>query len=254
MRIVRACRPWITAAALLLAAGILPGFAAADRREGQPFHWSARLAAGKTLGVHGINGRIHVERGTGSEVVVDAETWSMRGDPGRVKVEVEETSRGVQIRARYPRQWGHLGADDVRVDFTVRLPAGVDVELGTVNGAIEAEGLQNRVTASTVNGAVRIETAGEAEARTVNGSITARATPRTGDLAFRTVNGSVRLELPAAASARVSAHTLNGSIRSDFPVRIHGGWIGHNMNGTLGAGAADLEIHTVNGSILLRRI
>lgn len=254
MRIMRARSPWLAVAALFLVVGVLPTIAAADRREGEPFHWSARMAPGKMLRVHGINGRIHVEQSAGAVATVDGEKWAMRGDPNRVRIEIEENDDGVSIRARSPRRWGAFGSDNVNVDFTVRVPAGVKLDLGTVNGSIEAEGLQNRVSASTVNGAIRIETGGEAEARTVNGSITARATPLSGDLAFRTVNGSVRLELPAESSARVSAHTINGSIRSDFPVRIRAGFIGHSLRGTLGEGGADLEIHTVNGSIQLRRI
>jgi DUF4097 and DUF4098 domain-containing protein YvlB len=253
----------VAPAALLLAAAMLVAgdTHAGTRRAGEPFHWGGRIASGQTLTIHGINGWIHAEPATGSEAVVDAEKWGRRSDPDEVKIEVEHDRDGVRICARYPRAWGrgltdcegrgNTGHNDVSVDFTVRVPAGVEVRFFTVNGGIDAEGLASRVTAQTVNGTVRLETTGEAEASTVNGSITARATPRRDHLAFRTVNGSIRLEMPSGANAEVSAHTVNGAIYSDFPVTIRGGLVGRSLRGTLGRGGPSLELRTVNGSIRL---
>ncbi len=249
---------------LLLVAWVFPAdiARAGDRHEGQPFHWNGRVAAGKVLEIRGINGGIRAGLAPGANAVVDAEKWGRRNDPDQVKIDVTEDAEGVTVCARYPKRWGGLsdcrgggiGHNDVVVEFTVQVPAGVEVRLATVNGAIGATGLRNRVHARTVNGAVRVDTSDEAEVTTVNGSITARSVPRGGELAFRTVNGSIRLELPSGTNAHVSAHTVNGSISSDFPVTIRGGWIGRRLEGTIGRGGADLELHTVNGSIQLRQI
>ena len=64
--------------------------------------------------------------------------------------------------------------NDVSVRFTVRVPAGVRFVARTVNGDVAAEGLTGDVQATTVNGGVRLSTAGQADAETVNGSIQLR--------------------------------------------------------------------------------
>lgn len=233
------------------------GLALAERRQGEPFHWRGHIESGSTLEIHGVNGQIEAAPASGSETVVDAEKWSRHGNPDRVRIEVERHHGAVVIRTVYPHRWFDFGFNDgdVNVHFTIQVPAGVELRLSTVNGTIEAAGLENRVVANTVNGSVHIDTRSEAEARTVNGSITVRARPRSGDLHFRSVNGSVRLEIPAQASVRLNARTLNGSIQSDFPAsRMRTGIVGRSYEGMVGHGGADLEVSTINGSIRVTRI
>jgi hypothetical protein len=229
--------------------------AQADRREGEPFHWNGRMPAGSTLEIHGVNGQIEVAPSSGPEIVVDAEKWSRHSNPDRVRIGIVRSRNLTVIRAIYPRQWFGTGSDDVNVHFTIRVPPKVELKLTTVNGSVEAVGLENRVAARTVNGGVHIDTAREAEAHTVNGSIVVRAMPRSGELHFRSINGSMRLEIPSQASVRLNARTLNGSITSDFPAaRMRRGLIGRSYHGVIGDGDADLEVSTINGSIRVTRI
>jgi len=234
----------------------------AEPREGRPFHWTGVLKAGQKLTVHGINGVIHAERASGTEVVVDAEKHGRHDDPDKVEIQVERENDGVTICARYPRWWGSGLTDcdgvtdtksDVSVDFTVKIPAGVAANLATVNGEIKALDLRSPLEARTVNGSVHLATTERAEAQTVNGTIVARATPKgEREMRFATVNGAVRLDLPRDAQAEVSAHTVNGDIRSDFPMTLHTGWVGHRLDGRIGRGGPEIRIATVNGSIELR--
>ncbi|MDQ3039883.1 MAG: hypothetical protein M3Q51_04700 [Pseudomonadota bacterium] len=82
----------------------------------------------------------------------------------------------------------------------------------------------------------------------VNGSITAEAGQRYGDL--RTVNGSIRLE----AGAQVQdANTVNGSIRADSDIQSRS--LG-TVNGSIHMGERariDGSIETVNGGIFIDR-
>jgi len=250
-------------AALLVTALVLTAAPlGAEPRVGRPFHWTGVLKAGQKLTVHGINGAIHAERATGTEVVVDAEKHGRHDDPDHVEIQVERENGGVTICARYPRWWGSGLTDcdanidtksDVTVDFTVKIPAGVVADLATVNGEVRALDLRSPLEARTVNGSVHLATSERAEARTVNGTIVARATPR-GDagMRFSTVNGAVRLDLPRDAQAEVYARTVNGDIRSDFPMTLHAGWVGHRLEGRIGRGGPEIRISTVNGSIELR--
>jgi DUF4097 and DUF4098 domain-containing protein YvlB len=67
------------------------------------------------------------------------------------------------------------------------------------------------------------------------------------------VNGPVHVELPADASAEVTASTINGDIDSDFPLTVSGRHGPRHARGTLGSGGRRLSLNTVNGEIELRR-
>ncbi len=233
------------------------------------FSWHGQLAAGKSIEIKGVNGTIRAERASGTEVEVEANKFARRSDVRSVTVQVVPHAEGVTICAVYPSDdWGranecapgsggrmHTNNNDVRVEFTVRVPAGVQFIGRTVNGAVEAETLASDVTAHSVNGKIRISTSGWAEAETVNGSISARVGQTAGTRAteLETVNGSIELELPATANAALHARTVNGRISTDFPFVIRGSFSGREISGTIGQGGPELNLKTVNGSIELRR-
>jgi hypothetical protein len=185
-----------------------------------------------------------------------------------VKIEVVPSDEGVTICAVYPSdgerensceagEHGHMNThdNDVRVNFTVHVPAGVRFVGHTVNGEVEAANLGGDVQAHTVNGSIRVSTTGIAEASTVNGSITAamgRAS-WTDALEFHTVNGGITLDLPANISTEVRASTVNGDIETDFPLTVTGRLGPRRVNGTIGSGGRRLALETVNGSIRLRK-
>jgi DUF4097 and DUF4098 domain-containing protein YvlB len=111
------------------------------------------------------------------------------------------------------------------------------------------------VESKTVNGSVKISTSGYAEAKTVNGEISARLgnVNWTGALNFKTVNGEIIVELPADVGASVQASTFNGTINSDFPLTLLGKNSKRKLSGTIGGGGRELLLKTLNGSINLRR-
>ena len=143
----------------------------------------------------------------------------------------------------------------MQVEFTVMVPAGVGFIGRTINGEIEALGLEGDVKAFTVNGEIDITTTGLAAAGTVNGSITVSMDRADwdGKLDFTTVNGSITLEMPADLSCDVSVSTVNGHISSDYPLMVEGRFSPRQLKGTIGDGGRTLSIKTVNGSIQIRR-
>jgi hypothetical protein len=235
----------------------------------QDFAWDGRVAPGQAVEIKGINGDVDAGPAPGDRVEVTAVKRGRRSDPASVQIKVVEHPGGVTICAVYPSsagprpneclsgEAGHLGANDndVNVHFTVRVPAGVRFVGHTVNGEIAAEGLTGDVQASTVNGGVRLSTAGEAEAETVNGSITAAIGQVNGGegLTFKTVNGSIAVELPAGANADLRAATVNGDIHTDFPLNGPTRITKRSLTGTIGTGGRRLALDTVNGSIRIRR-
>ena len=250
----------------------LLAFAAAAPLQAQDndFAWRKALARGKSIEIKGINGNVRAVAATGNEVIVNASKHAKRSDPSTVEIRVIEHPDGVTICAVYPTprnadhenecnsgEGGHMSVNrnDVKVDFTVQVPAGVNANLKTVNGDVEVERLASNVDATTVNGQVDISTSGYARASTVNGSIVAQlgSAAWAGDIEFETVNGSVTLDLPANLNADVRFQTLNGGIETDFPVNVVGELSRRRMKGTIGSGGRDLYASTVNGSIRLRR-
>lgn len=255
--IMRVC----TLALVALAAG--PALGAAQGE----FHWKGKIAAGKAIEIKGVNGDIDAVAGSG-EVEVTAVKHARRSDPDEVKIEVVPSEDGVTICAVYPSdgrrenscepgEHDHMSThdNDVRVDFTVHVPEGVRFVGKTVNGGVEAANLASDVSATTVNGSIRISTSGYAEAETVNGSIVASMGRATWSdaLDFRTVNGGITLELPANLSAEVRAKTVNGDIVTDFPLLVMGRLGPRSLNGTIGNGGRRLDLSTVNGTIKLRK-
>jgi DUF4097 and DUF4098 domain-containing protein YvlB len=261
----------VTAALLAAAMAASP----ADRLAAQDFSWKGRVASGKRLEVKGVNGDIQASLASGNEIEVTARKHARRSDPEEVEIRVVEHDDGVTICAVYPTprrakrendcgpgdHW-HSSTEnnDVSVDFTVRVPAGVVAALQTVNGEVEGEGLKGDVEASTVNGSVSVSTTGFAEAQTVNGSIRAsmgRADFRHAE--FSTVNGGITLDMPADLSVEIRAETLNGDIESDFPMTIEGRrrYSPRRIVGTIGTNQGSgrtLYLKTVNGSLRLRKL
>ena len=231
------------------------------------FHWKGKIAAGKEIEIKGVNGDVRAVAGSG-ETEVTATKRAKRSDPDDVKIEVVEHEGGVTICAVYPSEGrranecrrgedGHMSTreNDVVVEFTVHVPAGVRFVGKTVNGEVEAASLGGDVEASTVNGGIHISTSGYAEATTVNGSIVAAMGKAswTDGVEFRTVNGGITLDLPSGLSAEVRAETVNGEIFTDFPLTVTGKLGPRRVTGMIGSGGRQLALSTVNGNIRLRK-
>ena len=255
---------------LLLLPALLLGATALEAQKATTFDWKGRLAGGKTLSVRGVNGNIKVTAARGDEAVVHADKRAhKRGNPDAVQIKVEEDADGVTICALYTddtsatcssknkshRHDDRDDDDDVEVAFTVQVPAGVRFEGSTVNGGIEAEGLQADADVTTVNGSIELATTGVASATTVNGSVRVRMGKAgwTGSLDAKTVNGSVTVEMPTPTDLEVVAGTLNGSVSSDFPLTMQGKMSPQKLRGTIGKGGPQLRLQSVNGDVTLRK-
>lgn len=230
------------------------------------FQWSGKLNAGQTIEIKGVNGGIKAEYAPGADAQVTARKSAFRSDVNSVHVEAVPTSDGVTICAVYPGEGGRPNEckpgdggrmntrnNDVRVEFTVRVPKGVRLLAKTVNGGVEANGLQSDIYAHTVNGKIRLTTTALASAQTVNGGIevTMGNASWNEPLAFTTVNGSIDLTVPAGVNADVHASTVNGALTTDFPLTVSGRWGPKSLNGRIGSGGRELKLTTVNGGIRL---
>jgi hypothetical protein len=216
------------------------------------FRWQGRVPAGRSIEVKGVIGDVRALPATGDRVeVVAIRRQGARGDAAAVELRVVEHDGGVTICAVYPSPAGsppngctpggglermHVENNDVRVEFTVRVPAGVGFVGRNVDGAVRAAGLRGPVTAVTVAGEIRLELEG------------AR-----GRQEARSVGGDVVVAFARDGAAQVEASTVGGKVESDFPLDLRGGLLGKRARGAIGAGGPELRIQTVGGDIRLVR-
>lgn len=262
----------VTLAALALAAsgfaaGAITPAAAQDSDSREDFRWQGQVQPGQNVEVRGVNGGIDAEPSSSGQIEVTALKTARKSDVRGVRIVVVPHAEGVTICALYPDVDGEPNEcrpggggrnssqdNDVKVQFTVRVPAGVSFTGRTVNGGIAARDLDGRVTLNTVNGDVQIGTSSYASVKTVNGSITARLGRADWQdvLEMKTVNGSITLHLPGSVATDVNAKTVSGQILSDFPITIREAGR-RNLKGTIGGGGGrGLALETVNGTITLK--
>lgn len=230
------------------------------------FDWTGTVQPGDQIEIKGISGNIEFTGDQGAEVVVSATKTGVRDDPASVTIEVVTHAEGVTICAVYPDvpgqlpnvcapgDQGHLSTEDndVTVEFTVLVPAGVVAVGKTVSGNVTGNLLEGDVFAVTVSGNVDLTTTTIATGVTVSGAVTAAigATDWGRDLDFAAVSGNVTVTVPAATNAFVVASVVSGTITSDFPLADVGSG---RREGTLGSGGPTLALATVSGNIALRR-
>lgn len=262
-------------AAVAIATLAAPAHAQADDDWGRrgysqdsSFAWKGSIEGGGTVRVMDLNGSVDVEASdNGTTTVTAVKRWK-HSDPSRVRIVTEPGSDGVTICAIWDDSSGcgqheHEGShevhnNDVSVHFTVHVAKGVKVDLATVNGSIDVRGATVAVNAHTVNGHIEIATlGGPVTAESVNGGVRAtidHLVSSNEPLALETVNGSVELDAPAALNAALDAETVNGGVQSDFPVTVNSMSARKRLRGTIGQGGRELRLHTVNGSVTIRKL
>src|SRR6478672_3643570 len=259
-------------------------------RDKDVWTWDGKVSSGNWFKLSSINGPVSIEPSNDGQVHVRAEKQVNRGSVTDVAFQVIEVPTGdVRICAIWRRDvcdeeglHSRRNDDDedrndrrdVRVKFTVKVPAGVRVSAGTVNGEMRVRDVSSDVRATTVNGLVEVRNVGgEVRANTVNGGVdvTTRSGPvnantvngdidvslgslaHDGAMRFRTVNGSVTVETPPGLDADVSMETMHGSISSDWPVQLSGKFGPRRAEGTIGRGGRVIRMTTLNGSVELRK-
>jgi hypothetical protein len=150
---------------------------------------------------------------------------------------------------------GHVALKSVEGDVSLDGGSG-RAELSSVNSGVTVKGHEGELAVETVNGDVLLEDirSGSVEATTVNGDVLYDGETRDGGhYLFSTHNGDIIVALPAQPSVNVSVTTYSGDFDSSFPVKVMGTHRNRRMRFTLGAGAAELELESFQGSIQLRQ-
>jgi hypothetical protein len=161
-----------------------------------------------------VRGRFDVV--THSDAVARVEISEVQGDP--VAVSTVDGRLEVRHQLHGPQGWfknlmgtvNHNSKNSAVI--SIALPAGVEVEAGTVSGDGLVSGISGRTRLNTVSGSVMADgTAGDLHVNTVSGEVIARN--HDGVLTAKSVSGEV------TASGRFSnirAHTVSGDMSFDL--------------------------------------
>lgn len=255
---------------VLLALGLLasmPFSAAAADTLVERFERTLPFASGRTLQLASTNGNVSVESWDVEqiEIVAEKKVRARSDEEARevmeeVRIEIEETDRGVAIETRIPRRTnGWLSGRDASasVSYTIRIPEHANLDLETVNGKVRVAGVHGNLDLGSTNGGIRaLESGGSVRARTTNGGIEVElATIEAGEeMSFETTNGPIEISLPGHVAANLTARTTNGNIETDFPVTIKGSMARNRLTGEINGGGASIELRTTNGSIRIHEI
>jgi hypothetical protein len=291
---LRTAGRWLLAALLT----VLPSYRLTAQGKSD-FEFRRELAPGKRFYLSDIMGDVQVTGTAGRTVEVTAVKRAGRhGEPEDVTIETIELDDGVALCVRYPAErsgrrssektlaknpcswegrWSGNGErNDTEVDFTVRVPAGLRLHIGTVSGDVAAQGLEGDLSLRSVSGDVRLDggkgpvidletvsgdvhlldvTSREVSGHTISGEIVFRGPVQDGgSYDFGTTSGDITLTVPRQPNATLSAATFSGGFSSDLPTNQEAGTRRkrHRYDATWGSGSAKLYLESLSGDLSIR--
>lgn len=216
-----------------------------------------------------VNGRITAEPTDGKEVIVEGKrTAKGRSDEAAkemlAKLEIREEVGGsaVRIESRPPRMSGFGGHE---IEWTVKVPKGIIVDVRTTNGGVRLNGLSGEIHAKTTNGGVKGVNlvVDSLEASVVNGGVEIELgapLDATDSVELTTVNGGVQFSLPSESKATIAARAVNGGVRAADELNVQREDEDDSereqrrrLNGTMNGGGAKVNVNTTNGGVRLSR-
>jgi DUF4097 and DUF4098 domain-containing protein YvlB len=237
------------------------------------FTWSGDITPGATVKVRNIDGAIAILASPTNKLTVDAVIVNAAPHAVEVKqamsgndvvfctllgMHTDDTcveGEGKKGHGTTFSPWTLFNRHHpITVRYTVHVPAGVKVDVETVNGRIAAQNIAGNVKAETVNGDVVVSTTkGTVNAETVNGSIIASMAqlPDSGDVHLETVNGSITSLIPEGIGGSISLENTNGALTANYPHATTDSADKHHLLIKLDEGARRVRLETVNGSVNL---
>ncbi len=219
------------------------------------------------VSVENVNGAIIVEAWNKDQVSLEITKTVRAGDSEEaekyfsdLRVEINSGDDFLEVKTRYPHEWGgglfdllfHGGSRYAGVEYVLKVPANVKLEVGSTNGGLKVMGVLGNVKAHSTNGRVDLEDVGGViDGSTTNGGISVRLSKSVGfkELKLGTTNGGITVYCPDGTNADVYAHTTNGGIHSDFPITMQGEFSNKRLEGKLNNGGGEMNLHTTNGGI-----
>jgi DUF4097 and DUF4098 domain-containing protein YvlB len=176
------------------------------------------------------------------------------------KAQIKYENNQLQIRGNDRDNhsiWDEItGDDDLRTRITLKLPRKLEqLSIRGCNGRVNVGDIEGRVEANGINGKVTLaKTAGAVELGGINGKIEVTLAKLAKDgINIHGVNGNIDLKFLEEVNAEVEMHGSNGRVKADLPnVKVteqkHG-----RYRATIGTGGPTVEVNGTNGNLWLTR-
>ena len=243
----------------------------------EEFEFDLQVTTQTAFSLRGINGSVEIFGDpdatavsvTGVKRVESHSEADALDQLDRLDVEVTTNTDGFAVETDQPR---NTDGRNFIVNYTVVLPAGMELRAETTNGEVLVEEMRNLVVAETTNGAVSLcgvtgdavlettngniflsEFRGSVWAGTTNGGVNGDVVlPENGECRLSTTNGNIDLDLPAGTSAEFSARLSNGDISVSGLTLTDLETSRRTVTGTLNGGGGVIDLRTTNGNIDVR--
>jgi DUF4097 and DUF4098 domain-containing protein YvlB len=229
-------RPFLFAAAIFSLSGCIDATALASHNVEVRVHRSLPASGVTGLQVENIAGAIAVSAWDRPSVDVRALTYGADKDSvDRTHVVVVASGSQISVKTEYDSTNNFFGGQNgAEVDYTIRVPKSVNVDITNISGPTTIEGVAGNVDATEVSGRL------DANLGALSG--TRRVT-------MSAVSGRITARIARGSDARVEASTLSGPVDFFFPADKHQGYVGTSATGQLGKGTSSMTLHTVSGPI-----
>ena len=234
------------------------------------------------LRISNIWGGVTVRTGKSGQISVSAVELRSAPDQQRfdrsfesIRLDIKADANGVSLLVGDPdERWHRMNeCRGCRLDiqFEVLVPPGATVDVGTVmDGRVDVEGINGSVSASNVNGPVRVDDIRECTSiESVNGKVDVGfAISPVNDCSIETINGDITLEVPDGTGLDIALDLFNGDISTqllvgplDLPATIehtlengHDQYRIQNFSGLrIGAGGPTYSISSMNGDVRIQK-
>jgi hypothetical protein len=254
---IRTRRAVVLLSSALVALPLTAGCDLVTAQESARSEWrkSYPLADGGRVEIDNVNGKIEVEAWDENTVDVRAERIGKGTTPDGAKRALERveaiTPAQVRLETKVARATSWLGGG-AEVRYVVKVPAGAEIDVETVNGGIDVSGVRGPVTAETTNGGVTARRiGGPIDASTTNGGVDVDVD----EVAERGIelgctNGGINLRLPRDSKATLDARITNGGISADgLDLELTGQASRRRLEGRLNGGGPRIVLAGTNGGI-----
>ncbi len=163
-------------------------------------------------------------------------------DAQSCRVEVEKTADGVEIKSRWA---GRRREQSANVELEIRVPSRFNVELDSMGGSLQIEGVEGTFRGKTMGGGLTLRhVKGEARLRTMGGAIELTDSELDGSL--KTMGGKVLFE---NVVGDVKGSSMGGNVRYKNVVRRGGDVASPASVGGKEATPETVQISTMGGDI-----
>jgi ribosomal protein S28E/S33 len=234
------------------------------------------------LRISNIWGGVKVRTGESGQITVSAVELRSAPDQERfeqsfesIRLDVKTDAYGVSLLVGDPDERWHRMEQcrgcRLDIQFEVLVPPGATIDVGTVmDGRVDIEGVTGSVSASNVNGPVRVDDIRECTSiESVNGKVDVSfATSPVNDCTIETINGDITLSVPEGTGLDIRLDLFNGDLSSqlsagplDLPATIertmengHDQYRIQKFSGLrIGAGGPTYSISSINGDVRIEK-